>query len=346
MNPGYAGRQELPENLKALFRGVAMMVPDFQIIMKVKLCSVGYDQFDMLSALFFVLYNMAKEQLSAQKHYDWGLRNILAVLRTAGATKRANTTSSESFLLYRTLREMNLSKMVAQDVPLFLSLLADLFPNIPPPKAAYDDLRRLSESVKQNKLVYHPTWVGKVLQLYDTTLVRHGIMLVGPTGGGKTQIFKNLRAALDVTTGITHKDVRLNPKAIRAQEMYGEMDIASGEWTTGVFAAIWAKFNNRSNPYNTWIINDGPVDAIWIEDLNTVLDDNRILTLANGDRIPMTDNVKIMFEVETLVNASPPPCRAGIIYVSDVDLDWTPTLGGLDLAAALKRTKCVTQLCE
>lgn len=65
----------------------------------------------------------------------------------------------------------------------------------------------------------------------------------------------------------------------------------------GVFAAMWAKYNNRQNAYNTWIIADGPVDAIWIEDLNTVLDDNKILTLANGDRMPMTDNVKAMFEV-------------------------------------------------
>eukprot|EP01040_Poterioochromonas_malhamensis_P004773 gene4773-5123_t len=331
MNPGYAGRQELPENLKALFRGVAMMVPDFQMIMKVKLCSVGYEQFEMLSQKFYVLYNTSKEQLSAQKHYDWGLRNILAVLRTAGATKRENLQASESFLLYRTLREMNLSKMVAQDVPLFLSLLADLFPNLaPPPKADYPTLEAaLKNAVESNKLVYHPTWVGKVLQLYDTTLVRHGIMLVGPSGGGKTQIFKNLRAALDVTTGTTHKDVRLNPKAIRAQEMYGEMDPMSGEWTTGVFAAMWAKYNNRANAYNTWIIADGPVDAIWIEDLNTVLDDNKILTLANGDRIPMTANVKIMFEVETLVNASPATVsRAGIIYVSETDLDWTPTTEG------------------
>jgi len=329
MNPGYAGRQELPENLKALFRGVAMMVPDFQMIIKVKLCSVGYDEFDMLARKFFVLYNTSKEQLSAQKHYDWGLRNILAVLRTAGATKREELQTSEAFLMYRTLREMNLSKMVAQDVPLFLSLLADLFPNISSPaNAEYPSMEAaLKVCVDNNKLVYHPTWVRKVLQLYDITLVRHGIMLVGPTGGGKSQIFKNLRSALESVTGITHKDVRLNPKAIRAQEMYGEMDVASGEWTTGVFAAIWAKFNNRNNAFNTWIINDGPVDTNWIEDLNTVLDDNRILTLANGDRIPMTANVKIMFEVETLVNASPATVsRAGIIYVSDTDLDWTPTM--------------------
>jgi dynein heavy chain, axonemal len=183
----------------------------------------------------------------------------------------------------------------------------------------------LKNAVEANKLVYHTSWVGKVLQLYDTILVRHGIMLVGPTGGGKTQIFKNLRASLDAITGTTHKDVRLNPKAIRAQEMYGEMDPLSGEWTTGVFAAMWAKFNNRTNAYNTWIIADGPVDAIWIEDLNTVLDDNKILTLANGDRIPMTPNVKIMFEVETLVNASPATVsRAGIIYVSETDLENSP----------------------
>ena len=99
---------------------------------------------------------------------------------------------------------------------------------------------------------------------------------------------------------LQHRACRFNPKAIRAQQMYGEVDPVSQEWTTGVLPAMWAKACNRDNPYNTWITADGPVDAIWIEDLNTVLDDNKILTLANGDRMPMTDNVKMMFESETL----------------------------------------------
>ena len=327
MNPGYAGRQELPENLKALFRGVAMMTPDFQIIKKVKMCSVGYSDFDVLSAKFYALYATCKEQLSNQRHYDWGLRNILSVLRTMGATKRENNDKSEAMLVYRTVRDMNLSKLVAQDVPLFLSLLADLFPGMAPPsKGEYlEEEAILRKVVKKHGLIYHENWVRKTIQLFETTRVRHGIMLVGPSGGGKSCIFKCLKETLQERHGIQYKDARFNPKAMRAQEMYGETDPLSGDWTTGVFAAMWAKFNNRNNSYNTWIIADGPVDAIWIEDLNTVLDDNRILTLANGDRIPMTDNVKMMFEVETLVNASPATVsRAGIIYVSDTDLDWGP----------------------
>ena len=105
------------------------------------------------------------------------------------------------------------------------------------------------------------------------------------------------------------------------------MNTVTGEWIPGVFSEIWKKSNAKANKHITWIVCDGPVDAIWIENLNTVLDDNKILTLANNERIPMSDNTKMVFEVENLNNASPATVsRCGIIFVSPTDLFWRPLI--------------------
>ena len=267
MNPGYQGRQELPENLKALFRGVAMMVPDREIIIKVKLCSVGYQSFTELARKFAVLYRLCEQQLSKQKHYDFGLRNILSVLRTAGQIKRDKVNDPEEVLLMSTLRDMNLSKLVAQDVPLFLSLISDLFPTVGLPSGmAHFALKKALVSVVETEgLISHPSWSIKVVQLYETTLVRHGIMMVGPSGAGKSKIISCLQESLTQMQGVMHKRSRMNPKAMRVEEMFGETDKLSGEWLDGVFATMWSKYNDRNRKDIHWIICDGPVDALWIE---------------------------------------------------------------------------------
>lgn len=108
-------------------------------------------------------------------------------------------------------------------------------------------------------------------------------------------------------------------------QMFGTLDVAANEWSDGIFAHLWRKANKDRKNF-TWLVLDGPVDDIWIENLNTVMDDNCTLTLANNDRIPMLrPNVTLHFEVEDLRNASPTTVsRAGIVYVSALDLGWEP----------------------
>jgi dynein heavy chain len=223
---------------------------------------------------------------------------------------------------------MNLSKFVAQDIPLFLGLLKDIFPlqtNIPKKvyKTVDGAVRRL---LKERNLFDEPKWYIKIIQLYENSMVRHGFMVVGSVGSGKTTIINNLTDALSEVV-VSHKLIKMNPKSITGQEMYGVMNTVSGEWIPGVFSEIWKKCNDKKNKHVSWIICDGPVDTLWIENLNTVLDDNKILTLANAERIPMSDNTKMVFEVENLKNASPATVsRCGIVFVSNTDLFWRPPI--------------------
>ena len=332
MNPGYAGRTELPDNLKALFRPVTMIVPDLMQICEIMLFSEGFNAAKNLAKKMTVLYKLAKEQLSKQYHYDFGLRALKSVLVMAGSLKRSSPDLAEETVLMRALRDMNLPKFVFEDVPLFLGLIADLFPGLDCPRVRYPTLNdAIEEDLAANKYLVMTDaseQVDKVVQLYETMLTRHTTMVVGPTGGGKSVIINTLARA-QTKLNLPTKLFTLNPKAQSVSELYGELDPETRDWTDGLLSNIFREVNkplpNPEKDERRYIIFDGDVDAVWVENMNSVMDDNKLLTLPNGERIRVANHVKLLFEVFDLQFASPATIsRCGMVYVDPKNLGVDP----------------------
>ncbi|XP_055973719.1 dynein axonemal heavy chain 9 [Sorex fumeus] len=325
MNPGYAGRTELPENLKALFRPCAMVVPDFELICEIMLVAEGFIEAKILARKFITLYQLCKELLSKQDHYDWGLRAIKSVLVVAGSLKRGDPNRPEDQVLMRSLRDFNIPKIVTDDMPVFMGLIGDLFPALDVPRKRDLDFEALvRKAVLDLKLQAEDNFVLKVVQLEELLAVRHSVFVVGNAGTGKSQVLRCLHKTYQI---MKRRPVwtDLNPKAVTNDELFGIINPATREWKDGLFSSIMRELANITHDGPKWILLDGDIDPMWIESLNTVMDDNKVLTLASNERIPLNPTMRLLFEISHLRTATPATVsRAGILYINPSDLGWNP----------------------
>ncbi|VDD74961.1 unnamed protein product [Mesocestoides corti] len=356
MNPAgkaYGGRQKLPDNLKQLFRPVAMTKPDNELIAETILFSLGFSHGRELGKKLVAIFALARQLLSVQRHYDWGLRELKSVLRNAGillrqARQQGNLGNPESRvtmqgsspqcvdplnletqLLLQSVRACSLAKLTYADATRFDALLRDVFPDRSHHERVLEDdlttklTAAIHEVLRENHLEVIERQVSKALEVNSLLTQRMGVVIVGPSGCGKSTVLHVLWRALQ-KVGITIKRYIMNPKALPRTHLLGHTDPDTREWTDGVLTRSARNVAQDLSDTKSWIICDGDVDPEWVESLNSVLDDNHLLTLPSGERIQFRENVNFIFETHELASASPATIsRMAVLFISDEMLDPT-----------------------
>ena len=326
MHQDYDHTVNVPASLRALFRPCAMVQPETVHIIEVLLTSQGFSRAGLLARKCVKLYQFCESLLSKQHFYDWKLRGIKSAIEIAGEHRRRRMDLEEEVVFPSVLRDFNLSRLACSDLHIFLELIKDLFPGLDQDSMRYHESafqEKLIQACKNRTLDHSPGFVLKAEQLRDIVSVRSSAYLLGPPRCGKSAMLSVMCEAQNAAGEHTFS-VCMNPKAVSRNELFGHIQDGA-KWKDGIFTNEFRKFaTNRKGHDHQFLILDGDIDSEWIESLNTVMDENKILTLASGERIPLTPSMRLVFETTSMQNASPGSVsRGGVVCMDESQVPWT-----------------------
>src|SRR5271155_426126 len=296
------------------------------------LFSQGFKQAKELARQTVPFFDHCSERLTKQAHYDFGLRALKSVLVSSGGLKRARLAQAaeeigsdeviEPQIIVQSIRETIAPKLIRQDVKTLMEIQESDFSGVEYVPAGLEKLLgAIQDIARKRSLTATENWLTKAIQLYQIQQIHHGVMMVGKSGSAKSAIWKVLLQAMHKVDGIEGVFHVIDSKVMSKEALYGNLDSTTREWTDGLFTGILRKIvdNLRGEEAKRhWIVFDGDVDPEWVENLNSVLDDNKLLTLPNGERLNLPPNVRIMFEVENLKYATlATVSRCGMVWFND-----------------------------
>ncbi len=145
--------------------------------------------------------------------------------------------SDEMEIIVKSARFNTMSKLTFSDSRRFDALLKDIFPNVKITEFEYEELSKaLAQVFAEHRLVFNAIQLKKTLEIYEQLRQRMGVVVVGPSGSGKSVLWRMLKEAL-VRTGKMVKTYVMNPKALSRHQLLGNIDVDTREWTDGVLTA-------------------------------------------------------------------------------------------------------------
>lgn len=358
LNPGdetkYRGRRKLPSNLRNLFLPISMIRVEIDSIVSENLLIIcgelnmfaasnrnsngGEKNEKKLSEMllelghkFNLLIVWMRENIKeTSNRCEWDLRFVMAVLRRLKtlANNKNESSNIEQLLLKSVMVELR-PRLTTQEVDLFYTGVEKVFDGLDKNSLISSNIikSKLLESVQaeMDEISYENSKkLAKFVQnLQEQLTTRTGVMLLGESRVGKSTIW---RLSQRILGDSKVKWMAINPRSCQKKELFGYVDPSSNKWIDGLLtikvkeAVSILQQTNDNSTEQVWIILDGPVDPDWIESLNSVMDDNQVLTLSSGERLDFQlasgKSIKLIFETTSIDFASPATMsRLGLLYI-------------------------------
>ncbi|SCU96260.1 LAFA_0G05292g1_1 [Lachancea sp. 'fantastica'] len=313
MNYGYKGRHDLPDNLKNKFRSFSMSEPDNEIIAEVILLSLGFREAHEMSLKITSFFKMLQERCSDQKYYDFGLRAMKAVLRNCKKLRQSlfenNLDRNLESLVYLSLHQLLEPRLEDKDLLVFRDVLSELFDDVKLQEFDQNFSSNIKAACLEQKLEPTDEFSKKCRQLFHIQKSQHATIISGPSGTGKSCVWKTTLNAMTLMDEVENTVYIIDSKVLSKSQLYGSLDPVTFEWSDGLFTSLLRQITRDAlgmfQKKRLWIVFDGDLDSDYVETLNSVLDDNRVFTLPNGERFNIPSNLRFIFEVETLEAATP-----------------------------------------
>lgn len=303
--------RNFPENFKLLFRYVTMTTPDLKIITEVGLYSRGFLQASELSKKINTSFKILKDFLKTENSQNFGLESIKLLLRVCGEFKVKHPQHDETGIVANSIKQLIHPRLTDKEIIMFNSILSDMFPGTTPLSEGNAHVKSTVENYcKEFKLIPNDLLCLKTSELHASLQRKHGVVITGDTSAGKTTILKICSRLYDkLSLNI------INPKTFNYQQLFGTFDPISRIWTDGLVTKLLTECLQDSN--TRWICFDGNIDSSWIDNINNLLESEKVYYLSSGEKLLLDERLSILFEVKDLRTASPSTVRSltNLIYV-------------------------------